>query len=139
MGFVVDASVTLAWCFSDERTEGTDALLDQVAGERVIAPALWVSETTNSLLTAVRRKRISLEQASRLQRLLADLPIDVDPASSDRQALLETAQRHGLSAHDATYLLLAQRETLPLATLDARLRGAAEAAGVPVLPSAAAT
>jgi predicted nucleic acid-binding protein len=40
------------------------------------------------------------------------------------------ARSHGLSAYDAAYLELAMRRGLPLATLDAKLRSAAVAAGV---------
>jgi hypothetical protein len=32
-GFVPDASVTLAWCFEDEATAGTDALLKSLKGD----------------------------------------------------------------------------------------------------------
>ena len=137
MGFVIDASVTLTWCFADERTPATESLLDRVAEERVVAPALWISETTNALLSAIRRGRVTPDHASQLQSLLTDLPIEIDTAPSDRRALLEMARRHALSAYDATYLLLAQRTALPLATLDSRLREAATAEDVPVLPQAA--
>lgn len=137
MGFVIDASVTLTWCFADERTPATESLLDRVAEERVVAPALWISETTNALLSAIRRGRVTPDHASQLQSLLTDLPIEIDTAPSDRRALLDMARRHALSAYDATYLLLAQRTALPLATLDARLREAATVEGVPVLPQTA--
>lgn len=134
MGFVLDASVTLAWCFADEQTDATEALRDRVADEKILAPALWVSETTNALLTAVRRDRLEPRHADRLQELLAALPIEVDAEPPDRRTLTAIAMRYGLSAYDATYLLLAERSGLPLATLDARLRDAARAAGVGVLP-----
>jgi len=38
-----------------------------------------------------------------------------------------------LSSYDAAYLELALRLSLPLASLDQRLRGAATAAGVPLM------
>ncbi len=43
------------------------------------------------------------------------------------------ARGHNLSAHDAAYLELAIRRGLPLATVDKKLRTAAEAVGVALL------
>jgi predicted nucleic acid-binding protein len=43
------------------------------------------------------------------------------------------ARNHRLSVYDAAYLELAQREGIPLATLDADLQKAAAAAGVGLL------
>ena len=51
------------------------------------------------------------------------------------EAVLATGRHHGLTAHDAAYLVLAEREGIPLATLDAKLGAAAQVAGVPVLGS----
>jgi predicted nucleic acid-binding protein len=43
------------------------------------------------------------------------------------------ADRFRLTLYDAAYLELAQRTSLPLASLDAELGGAARALGVPLL------
>ncbi|WP_217995111.1 type II toxin-antitoxin system VapC family toxin [Methylogaea oryzae] len=43
---------------------------------------------------------------------------------------LQLARRYNLSAYDASYLELALREGLPLATLDSGLRDAVQRAGV---------
>jgi len=42
------------------------------------------------------------------------------------------ASRHGLSSYDASYLQLALRRRLPLATLDAALLAAMRSTGVPL-------
>jgi predicted nucleic acid-binding protein len=47
--------------------------------------------------------------------------------------LLALAEQHGLTSYDAAYLSLAQRNRLPLATLDDDLRKAAAIAGVPLV------
>jgi predicted nucleic acid-binding protein len=63
------------------------------------------------------------------------LPITVD-VETDRQAwgpTLELSVRHRLTLYDAAYLELALRRKLPIATLDAELRAAAEAEGIVVL------
>ena len=59
-----------------------------------------------------------------------------DPETG-RQAWSQTirlADLHRLTAYDASYLELALRRRLPLATLDAALARAATAEGVTVLP-----
>jgi len=66
---------------------------------------------------------------------LAQLAIGIDP-DTDRQAWSATVQlatRHNLSVYDASYLELARRRGLPLATLDRALRIAAGAEGVVVM------
>lgn len=135
MPFVVDASVTLAWCFEDEATPETEAILDLLAEETAVVPALWELEVANVLLLGERRGRLTEAQSARFMALLQQLPILVDAANADMTNVLGTGRRHMLTAYDAAYLVLAQREGLPLATLDARLREAAEAVGVEVLSS----
>lgn len=47
---VVDASVTLSWCFPDEQTPSAIAVLDLLkAGDQALVPAFWCSEILNSL------------------------------------------------------------------------------------------
>lgn len=130
MAVVVDTSVTMAWCFEDEATPATDAALDRVAAEGGVVPVLWASEVANVLLVAERRRRISEAQGRQLLDLLRQLPIEVDPAPVDVSGLVDVGRRHGLSAYDAGYLLLAERTGAPLATLDADLARACRAAGV---------
>jgi len=133
MAIVIDASVTMAWCFEDEATSGAEAVLDRLADEGVIVPVLWRLEVANVLLVAERRRRISEAQASRFVDVLSRLPVDVDPTPPDVAAVLDLARRHALSSYDSAYLALAERLGLPLATIDVRLATAARAAGVPVL------
>ena len=57
--FVVDASVTLPWCFEDEATVWTDRLLDRLrSGDEIVVPAHWPTEISNGLLMALRGKHI---------------------------------------------------------------------------------
>lgn len=129
MTVVVDASVAMAWCFEDEQTEATDAVLAQVASNGGVVPALWALEVTNVLLVAERRSRLTRAQSERLLTLLDRLPLELseDPAIPE---LAAAGRQYGLTAYDTAYLLCALREGLPLATLDADLAAAARAAGV---------
>ncbi|WP_448810278.1 type II toxin-antitoxin system VapC family toxin [Agromyces bauzanensis] len=133
MSFVLDASVTLAWCFEDEATAETDELLTQLRTDSVIAPSIWVFEIANALAVGQRRGRLSEAKAVLFASTLESLPIEVAPAPP-MASILAVASAHGLSAYDSAYLELAERTGLPLAALDGRLRAAAVSVGVHVLP-----
>jgi predicted nucleic acid-binding protein len=134
--FVADASVTLAWCFEDEATNWTDEFLERLRqGDRIIVPAHWPAEVANALLTAVRRNRIRPEQPQLLWDYLGRLPIDTEPALTTVRGkeVLALGEKHNLTVYDAAYLELARRYQLPLVTLDADLRKAAQAEGLQLL------
>ena len=136
VGFAADASAALPWCFEDEATPATEALLERLrAGEPAIVPAHWPTEVMNGLIMAVRRGRIDLERVTRFARDVAALPIRIElphaPAAWD--AVIRVATQYQLTVYDAAYLELAKRTGLPLASLDGDLRKAALAAGVVVL------
>ena len=136
MPMVIDTSVTMSWCFEDEATEETDAILDRLRHDEAVVPGLWQLEVTNVLLVAERRTRITEAQATRFLDLLTQLPIRIDVSQTDVTALLAAGRRHGLSAYDASYLVLAERLAAPLATRDDKLATACRNAGVePVIAS----
>jgi predicted nucleic acid-binding protein len=66
---------------------------------------------------------------------LGELPItlDADADTYTWTTTLRLAERFGLTIYDAAYLELAQRRSLPLATLDNELREAAIAIDVTLL------
>jgi predicted nucleic acid-binding protein len=134
MAIVIDASMTMAWCFEDEASDDADAVLDRVGQEGAVVPSLWRLEVANVLLVAERRGRLTEAQATRFLTLLGQLPIEVAEAGGDTAALLGAARVSGLSAYDAAYLLLAEVLGAPLATFDAGLADAARAAGLTLLP-----
>jgi len=131
--FVIDTSVAMAWCFQDEATQATEAVLDLLREDQVVVPAIWPLEVANVLLVAERRGRLSEAQASRFLELLAQLPINVDTSPTDMAGIVATGRRHTLSSYDAAYLLLAERLGTTLATLDKPLAKAARKAGVQLL------
>lgn len=131
--FVLDASVTLAWCFPEESTNETEAILDLLAnGSEALTPAIWPFEVANALLVGERRKRMSVAQVTSVLRRIAELPISVDPVRASRafEQVLSFARQQQLTEYDAAYLELALREGLPLATLDEQLRRAVTSAGI---------
>jgi predicted nucleic acid-binding protein len=133
---VLDSALTLAWYFEDEATAETDRPLYAVIHGGAVVPPLSRLEVANGFQSAIRRKRI--DQGHR-DDSLADLrlpPIEIDGESDARvwSSTLPLADRFGLSVYDSCCLELAQRRDLPLATLDARLRSASAALGLPATP-----
>ena len=138
MSFVLDNSVALAWCFEDEQTPVVMAVLDRLTEAGAVAPQLWPVEAINGLLTAERRNRITGPERQRLAGFLRALPISIDGETTNQvwTATAQLAGQHRLSSYDATYLELAQRLGLPLATRDQALIAAAGAIGISLLPTA---
>ncbi len=133
--FVLDASIALAWCFADEASPVTDALLDRLADEEAVAPALWPLEVANALAMAERRGRLSVAGLSRSVKLLQQLAVEIDDEAHDRafQDLLNLARSERLTVYDAAYLELALRLHVPLASKGAELRKAAARLGLALL------
>ena len=131
---VADASLTAAWCFEDEETEYARDVLRRAQDISFFVPAIWPLEMINVLLVNERRKRITVTETMTAIALFEELAMQVDRPSTMQpfDATLLLARTHGLSSYDASYLELALRKGLPIATLDNRLRGAANAAGVPI-------
>ncbi len=130
--FVLDCSATVPWVFESESTKETDALLDSLtAGGKAWVPALWHLEIANVLMGAQRKGRIDKAGIEKFLSALGVYDIEVD---SETMALawsktLAIAESFGLSVYDASYLELALRRGLPLATLDRSLRAAIQKAG----------
>ena len=135
MTFVLDNSIALAWCFEDEQTPVVMDLLERVAETGANAPLLWPLEALNGLLVAERRGRLDADRRVRLAMFLRELPIrlDIETANQAWDATAKLAHELKLTLYDATYLELALRRRLPLASLDQDLRQAATAVGVEVL------
>jgi predicted nucleic acid-binding protein len=134
--FIVDASVTLPWCFPDEATPATEALLDRLyTGDEAIVPAHWPTEVMNGLVMAFRRKRIPLNKVLDFEQALAALPIHIEPPLQPGTwlSVLTASTDTNLTVYDAAYLQLARERKLPLATFDADLQKAAKADAIPLL------
>jgi predicted nucleic acid-binding protein len=135
MSLVLDASMTVAWLFRDERSAMPQSVLRTVAREGAWVPSLWRLEVANVLRNAVRRKRCGEGYATRCLERLGRLRIMIDPETA-AQAWGTTRQlssEHDLTLYDAAYLELAVRRRRPLASADAALIAAARRIGLDVL------
>jgi predicted nucleic acid-binding protein len=130
-GLVIDSSIAISWCLPDEGAPEASEAQRRLAKDGAVVAAHWPLEVTNALVMATRRKRIR----NAALRDLAALPIRFDGQTSSRawHDILRLADAYGLTVYDVAYLELASRMVLPLATLDAELRGAAQSLGVAVI------
>jgi len=128
MPFVLDASVAACWAFDDEDHPVAALALARVRTDAAVVPSVWWFEVRNTLIVNERRGRITEADTAAFLRELTRLGVMVD-RTPEETAVLALARTHRLTVYDASYLELAQREALPLATLDQPLRAAALAAG----------
>ena len=133
MRFVLDNSVVMRWLFGDGSKADKNysiailSLLEDVENQAV-APSIWPLEVANvraraesqGLLTEAR----SAEFSGLLERMA--IQIEIDTPAHALGGILQLARRFNLSSYDASYLDLALRNGIPLATLD---KGLIRAAG----------
>jgi predicted nucleic acid-binding protein len=133
---ILDASVALSFIFEDESSPYAEEVIEALKTGSAVVPLAWPLEVDNALLAAIRRRRIQEADAFRYLTVLDTLPLEVDlEVARDAlgQRILGLGLTHALSAYDASYLELAMRRGLPLATQDERLLRAAGAAGIEIL------
>ena len=131
--FVADASVALSWCIPSQSSDTTDHLLDDIlAGCEFTVPTLWAFETANALLVLRRRKKLTADEYSEARVLLDRLrpSVDSEGAGLATTRVADLAIRHELTVYDASYLELAQRKHIALATRDQSLSRAARRLGI---------
>lgn len=135
--FVLDAFVAVEWVASASADPYALAVQARVqAGWGAVVPLLWPWEVANAVLMLERRRVLTSVEAnqglSELERFFSSkAQVKETPVTMSR--LVELARSYQLTVYDTTYLELAQREDLPLATLDGSLRAAALNVGVSLL------
>lgn len=135
---VIDASVSVAWLLDEP--ENSTALRDlflQAFRRQCVAlvPALWHWECANVLLGLVKQQTLLLPQVPGYLELMryASPQEDAMPSAHVQLATIELAHISGLSYYDASYVELALRRKARLATLDAKMKTAAQQLGVDCL------
>ena len=78
----------------------------------------------NVVARAEVRNMLQEARSAEFLGILQEMPIEIEVRSTERALTdtLQLARRYNLSTYDASYLELALREGLPLATNDADLR-----------------
>lgn len=133
--FVLDSSVALAWYLPRQQTARTDVLMHRTAEAGALTTALWPIEVANVLMIYERRGQLAAADRIGAIAFYKSVPVEIDDqtASHAWTTTFDLALRHRLTLYDASYLELALRSGLPLATLDRDLCRAATSLGVPVL------
>ena len=134
MEFVIDNSIVMSWCFKDEINSYADFILESLESHSAIVPSIWPLEVGNVLLVAERKKRLAEADSSRFLDLLSDLPIFVEQESPERMVkeIFALARNLDLSSYDASYLDLAMKKGLPIASVDKDLITASKKVKVPI-------
>ncbi|WP_216186564.1 type II toxin-antitoxin system VapC family toxin [Verticiella alkaliphila] len=133
--FVLDNCVTMCWVLNDgndgNRGYAERVLRRLMTGEAVV-PSIWGLEVGNVLAKSEARGLITEARSQGFLSKLERLSISSDSESQDRafSDILNLARRYKLSTYDASYLELAIRRQIPLATVDKDLVKAARLAGV---------
>lgn len=86
------------------------------------APAILPLEITNAIWIAVKRKRISREDALLSYKKLEAVGIDLYPIDwPESSEVLDIAHRFDIAVYDAAYVYLSGKLKAPLITSDNRL------------------
>lgn len=137
MDFVLDNSVSMRWLLETPKASDqkyAKKVLMSLSDVDSIVPNLWHLEVSNVLLGAEKRSDINTGESEGFLIQLENLPIYVDPLTANQafSRIISIARNYKLSTYDASYLELAMREGVPLATLDSALKKAAKKAKVEI-------
>ncbi len=137
MKIIADISVVLSWLFEEEQTKDALEVLRRIEKDEMLVPPLWWSELENGILMGERRGRKSPVETAAFLKLVRSLTIHTDDAPPHRVSddILQIGRDHQLTAYDATYVELAVRQGVPLATFDVAIRKRAPILGIKLLPN----
>ena len=130
MALVADNSVVLAWFIGSQSTSYSEKALGRAARETIHVPQVWPLEFGNALRQLERRRKLKPEEATNMLDGVGALDLQIDAAPPSQHRLIDLARQYDLSVYDASYLELAIRLSVKLATQDASLAAAAKKAGL---------
>jgi predicted nucleic acid-binding protein len=118
---VIDASALAALAFAEPAAE---AVIQQIDGHRLHAPALLVFELMSVAWTRAKKQPAGTALFLEALEVLEGLGLQFRGINQEEVVRLGLAT--GLTAYDATYLWLARALRMPLVTLDKQLGAAAQ-------------
>ncbi len=121
---VIDASVLAGWLLPDEEScPGCERLMSDFEAKRVAlaAPPLLKHELMKALSVAVKRRRISSEDAVLAWNAFMELGILFEDPDQMGASVMTLSSLPGVTAYDASYVTLADCLGCPFYTLDKKL------------------
>lgn len=115
---IVDASIAVKWVVEEA---GTAEALAIKRAHPLAAPDLLTAECANILWKKVKRRELSLDEASLAARLLQRVDITLRPMRLFLEAATRIAVALDHPAYDCLYLAMAEAEGTRFVTADDRL------------------
>ena len=135
--FVLDANVVISFLLQEGSAYADRVFQKHLAhGATAHVPSLWHLEIRNVLFLKERAKKLAAGEAHQALVNLASLTIVTDAHTTAASTLMHLERlmlHHGLTSYDATYLELAYRLDVPIATQDKEIIAAARALKVSIL------
>jgi len=128
MDLVADTNIFLSVALNEPERE---RIIQLTTDASISAPEILPYELGNALSAMVKRKRLTTAEALKAHKAVNLIPVRL--VSIDIQASLKMASEHGIYAYDACFLHCARVYSLPLLTLDERMKQVAEDLGLQVL------
>ena len=98
-----------------------------------ICPVIWHYEVASVIGRAIAAQHLTMRAAETFLNDISTLDIRVATEVGSLTDRVKFAAKYQLTGYDAAYLALAMSTSLPLATFDDKLQGAAQAAGVKLI------
>ena len=137
MKFVLDNSIVMRWFFNDgsiKDRQYSEGVLNLIAlgSNTPITPGIWPLEIANVISRAESMGQIEETRSAHFLEIIREMNIATESIAQDVSlgSVLHLARVYKLSSYDASYLELAMRYSIPLATLDRDLIAAMKKVGV---------
>ena len=133
--FVIDNSVVVSWLLEEEHVKKSREILNKLSSHQVCVPSIWPYELANALFVAEKRKRIKEADSVAFICDLKNLPIIIEESSFERigKDVLSLSREHKITVYDASYIELALRKDLALASFDKEIIKVCKKIGVVVI------
>jgi predicted nucleic acid-binding protein len=128
MDIVADTSIFLAVALNEPEK---GAIFRLTTDASITAPEILPYEIGNALSAMVKRKKLTEAEALKAEKATGQIPVRL--VGVDIRAALKIAAERNIYACDAYFLQCARLYSLPLLTLDKRMKQVAVELGIQVL------
>jgi predicted nucleic acid-binding protein len=128
MNIVTDTNIFLAVVLNEPEK---DAIIEMTSNANAISPEILPYEIGNALTAMVKRKNLTHADALTALGMAESIPVRL--VSVDIQKALKIALEHNIYAYDAYFLQCAKKLSLPLLTLDRRMKKVAHTLNLDVM------